>query len=343
MRALVLESPQTGRLPVLQDRPVPQPGPGEVLVRVKAAALNHLDLLFVQEMPSWGLPAPLIMGADAAGLVAGLGEGVTNLAEGDRVVLYSNRTCGRCKYCLRGEQHRCLDLQVYGWQRDGLLADYAVVPAENLFPIPEHLSWEEAASLPVALNTAWKALVVDGRYRPGETVLIHGIGSGVALFALQVAVGLGARVIVTSSSDEKLARAQQLGAWAGINYHTTDVAKRVRELTGGEGVDIVLDGVGKATLPTSFKVLARGGRVMGYGMTSGLGEMSMGLLFQGSFIATGAGGPSVFADSLRFVRNTGLRPVISHVHALEEFEAAFASLRAPENFGKVVLRMEQEV
>lgn len=338
MQALVLTQPFSGAMPLFQTLMKPQPGPGEVLLRIAAGALNHLEVLWTSKRePFPGLKENLILGSDGAGVVAEVGAGVAEWRPGDEALLLNAEHCGTCRYCASGRQDLCVRSQNRGWQIDGTLAEYVVVPARSLRRIPVHLSLTEAAALPVAFGTAWNAVVTQGELRPGETVLIHGIGSGVALFALQIAVAMGARVIVTSGSDAKLAQAKELGAAAGVNYRTEPLLERIRELLGPDGADLVLDGVGGETLLTSLRVANRTGRVILYGATSGEVSVSNWLLFHKTIRSAGAAGPAEFDRGLQFIRESGLRPVIAAVHPWTAFESALEELRSQKQFGKIVL------
>jgi len=247
----------------------PKPSRGEVVVEVKAAGLNHLDIWVRKGRPGARVDAPHVLGSDAAGLVAELGEGVDTVAVGDEVSINPGVECGKCEYCLRGQQSECLSFGILGFTRAGTFAERVAVPAVNLQPKPSHLDFKQTAALPLSHLTAWRMLFSRARLVPGETVLIHGIGGGVALAGLQLAKGVGAEVIVTSSSDEKLERAVSLGADHAINYRHGDVAEKVRHLTSDRGVVIVLDAVGASTWPINFKAVRKGGRIVHCGITTG--------------------------------------------------------------------------
>lgn len=337
MRALVLERPATNTMPVVKEVPTPTPGPREVLVRIHAAALNHRDLYTMNGRMQ--PPKPFTMGADGAGVIAAVGSEVRGWQPGDRVVLNPGLFCGECEECLAGRQNQCADFAVLGFPAEGTAAEYAVVPARNLARLPEHLDFKQGAALPMALSTAWNVVVTVGRVKRGETVLIHGIGGGVALFALQLAAAMGARVIVTSGSDEKLERAQALGAFAGINYKREDVLARVKELTGGRGADLVVDAVGAATLAVSFQAAAPAGRVVWVGSVTGQTEISTRLLGRTHYMG-GMATPWEFTEAIRFVDQTLLEPVISEVYPLSEAETALRRLAEHAQFGKVILTID---
>ncbi len=256
-----------GGLEVLrhEEIPDPEPGPGEVLVRVRACALNHLDLWQRRGIP--GVPLPHSPGSDVAGeVVRGDTHGV---AEGQRVLVQPGISCGRCVACLGGEDNLCRSYGLVGYQSEGGYAELVTVPVENIVPIPDRIGFVEAAAFPLTFLTAWHMLVTLAALRPGETVLILAAGSGVGQAAIQVARAQGARVIVTAGSDEKLARARELGADEGIDHYTQDIAKEVRRFTDRRGVDVVFEHVGQATWEQSMKSLRRGGRLVTCGATTG--------------------------------------------------------------------------
>src|SRR5262245_31273095 len=229
---------------VLLDVPDPVAGPGEVLVRVRACALNHLDLFVREGIPALKTPLPFWTGCDIAGDVAELGSGVTGVKVGDRVAVNPNLTCGRCEYCMRGEDSLCIRYGILGEHMPGGLAERVKVRADNVLALPAHVSYEDAASFILTNMTAWPMVVTQGQLRAGQDVLILGVGGGVSSTAVQIAKLCGARVFVTSSSDAKLERARELGADVGINYAREDWAKTVFEKTGRRGVDLVIENVG---------------------------------------------------------------------------------------------------
>lgn len=306
-----------------EDTPDPSPGPGEVLVRLRAASLNHLDVWTRQGLPS--VPKPRVLGADGAGEVAALGEGVVTLAPGDPVVLNPGLDDGR---------------HILGEHRDGTHAQLVAVPAGYVHPKPEHLSFEEAAAFPLAWETAYRMLATRARLREGEWVLCWGVGSGVGSAALQLAKALGARVVATSGSDEKLARAHELGADAIVNHATGDVVAAVREASGGHGADVVVEHVGEATWQTSLAAAAEHGRVVVCGATSGPNPPAAlhrvwwkQLSILGSTMAT----REDFAALLALVNERRLRPLVDRVFPLAEAAEAHRHLEAGRQLGKVVL------
>jgi NADPH:quinone reductase-like Zn-dependent oxidoreductase len=251
------------------DLPDPVPGPGQVRVRVRAGAINHLDIFVRIGIPGISLAMPHVMGSDGAGVVDVAGPGVTRVKPGDEVVLNPGIHCGTCEFCLRGEHSLCVTFHLLGEHIWGTFAEYVVAPEINAYPKPQELTWEESAAFPLTFLTAWRMLVTKGKARPGESLLIIGIGGGVSLAALQIAKRIGLTVGVTSGNAEKLRHAEEWGADFGINHGTGDFSRETRKITGKRGVDIVLDSVGKATWKQSIASLARGGRLLTCGATTG--------------------------------------------------------------------------
>lgn len=248
----------------------PEPGPGEALLQVRAAALNGLDLWVIDGWPGLRLQFPHVIGSDGAGAVAGLGPGVEGLSVGDRVAVNPSVWCGRCAFCLAGQENRCRQFSVIGEHVPGFFADYVAVPARNLMPLPEDVSFEAAAAASLVFVTAWHSLIVAGGLRAGEDVLVVGAGGGVNTAAVQIAKLAGARTIyVVGSTKEKLALAASLGADVLINRHEEDWSKAVYHKTDRRGVDVVVDNVGAATYQDSLRALRKGGRLLTVGNSSG--------------------------------------------------------------------------
>jgi len=337
---------QNGDLDVIQVGEVKDPSPakGEIVVKVKAAALNHLDIWVRKGRPGLELCFPHVLGSDAVGTVAALGAEVDTVEEGDEVILDPGLSCGVCEYCLRGQQSECLHYGIVGMSRPGTFAERVSIPATNVYPVPRHLTAAEAAALPLAYLTAWRMLMSRGELRAGHTVLIHGIGGGVALAGLQLARIAGAEVIVTSSSDEKLDRATKLGASAAINYTTNpNVADAVKDLTGGRGVDLVLDSVGAATWSTNFGAIRRGGRIVHCGVTSGASaQVDISALYWNHVTVIGStmGSREEFRQMVRAVSASALRPVVDTVVPLYGARDAIGRMERGEQFGKIVLDLE---
>ena len=326
MRAVRIHEDGGPEVLVLEEAPDPVAGPGDVLVRLRASALNHLDVWIRKGLPS--VPKPRILGADGAGIVEALGEGVTGFEPGERVVLNPGIEAGGGR------------IHVIGEHRDGTNAELIAVPATNVHPIPEGLSFEEAAAFPLVFETAYRMLVTRAGLREGEWVLAWGIGGGVSTAALAIAKALGANVLATSSSDAKLEQARELGADATVNHATGDVKEAVQEATGGRGIDVVVEHVGQATWATSLQVAAPGGRIAVCGATSGPNPPAAlhriwwkQLSILGSTMGTGED----FARAYELVGSGRARPVIDEVLPLEEIRAAHERLEAGEQLGKIVL------
>ena len=306
-----------------EDAPDPVAGPGEVLIGLRAASLNHLDVWLRRGLPS--APKPRILGADGAGVVVALGEGVDRFREGDEVVINPGLDEGA---------------RIVGEHMDGTHAELIALPADYIYPLPDGLTFEQAAAFPLVFETAYRMLVTRGGLQEGEWVFVWGIGGGVATAAMQIAKALGARVIVTSSSDEKLARARELGADATVNHAEADVAAAVREATGGHGADIVVEHVGEATWKTSLQVAASGGRVAVCGATSGPNPPAnlhriwwKQLTVLGSTMGTQADFQAVY----ELVASGRAEPVVDRAFPLAEAAAAHEHLEAGRQLGKVVL------
>lgn len=333
MKAIVLREggdPEVLRLEEVAD---PQPGPGQAVVRLRAAALNRRDVWIRRGMYA-GLKLPVIPGSDGAGEVEALGEGVTGFTAGQAVVIYPSLDWGNA------ESHQGPAFQILGMPDDGTYAERVCVPAANLFPKPEHLSWEEAAALPLAGLTAYRALVSRGALRAGESVLITGIGGGVATFALTMARQLGGRVFVTSGSAEKRQRAAEMGAAGGVDYRDERWPDEIRRLSGGEGVDLAIDGTGGASFNGVLDALRPGGRVVNYGVTAGATpEFLLRRVYwkQLGVLGSTMGSPRDFQSMLSLFEAGGLRPVVDRVFPLADAAAAHARMEQSEQFGKIVL------
>src|SRR5262245_6084081 len=258
-----------GGIEVLEygDWPTPEPGPGEVRVAIQAAALNHLDLFVRNGIPD--VPLPQVPGADGSGVVDSCGAGVEGLQPGDRVLVQPGLYDNTCEFCRAGEQSVCVKFQILGEHVPGTFAEKIVLPARNLFPIPGSLSFEQAAAFPLVYQTAWRMLIGRAALKPGETVLIHGAGGGVAGAAIEIARLVGARVFATTSSAEKAARVREAGAELVIDYTKEDVSRAIRTATNKRGVDVVVDSIGEKTWMTSLRSVAKGGRIVTCGATSG--------------------------------------------------------------------------
>ena len=320
------------------DWPDPVPGAGEVVIGVRAAALNHLDIFARNGVP--GVPLPQIPGSDGAGVVLELGSGVSGVAPGDRVLVQPGLYCNACEFCRAGEQSLCVTYRIVGEHAPGTFAEKAVVPARNLFPIPPGLSFEQAAAFPLAYQTAWRLIVTRGSARPGDTILIHGVGGGVGWAALEIALLCSARVIATTSGEEKGVAARAAGAELVIDYTREDVGEAVRRYTAKRGVDVVIDSVGEKTWMTSLRSVRRGGRIVTCGATSGPNPTEeIRLIFWKhiSILGSTMANDREFRALLQAVGTGRLAPRIDRVFPLKEARAAYERMEEGKQFGKIVL------
>ncbi|HEX3160137.1 MAG TPA: zinc-binding dehydrogenase [Gemmatimonadaceae bacterium] len=346
MRALTISAHgDLGRVEVRDDLPEPAlVRPTDVRVRVTAAALNHLDLFVVAGLPGVTITPPWILGGDATGVVEAVGSAVDGVQPGDTVIVNPGLSDRTCEYCLAGEQPLCPRFGLLGEHFPGSFAELLVVPAANVRPIPASIPPEVAAGFTLATLTAWRMVVTRARVQAGDEVLIWGIGGGVALAALQIVKQLGARAWVTSSSEEKLARARALGADETLNHREVDVAREVRARTGKRGVNVVLDNVGTATWKSSLGALGRGGRLVTCGGTSGpMVETDIRRMFWNQWTLMGStmGNDAEFDAIAAELRAGRLLPPVDAVLPLEDGRAAFERLATGQQFGKVVLRVAE--
>ena len=318
----------------------PRARANEVIVEVRACALNHLDVWVRGGLPGIEIPLPHILGNDIAGVVREVGEVVDWVRPGDEVMLQPGVSCGHCRACLGGADNLCPQYDILGYRRDGGYAELVTAPAVNVIPKPKDLSWEEAAALPLVTLTAWHMLVTRARVEPGEDVLIHAAGSGVGTVGIQVARLRGARVIATASTDEKLEKARALGADEVVNYTREDWPKEVRRLTEGKGVEVVFEHTGAATWRGSIEALARGGRLVTCGATSGFAARTdirqlfyRHLTFLGSFM----GSKAELLDAIKFIERGQIRAVVDRTLPLAEAARAHVLMQDRAQFGKLVL------
>lgn len=340
MNAVIFE--QHGGPERLQLAEVARPGcePDGILVRVKACALNHLDLWIRQGIPSYSIPLPHISGCDVSGVVEEVGDRVAGVTPGTRVALSPGLSCWRCEFCLAGRDNLCPSYKILGAQVDGGYAEFVAVPGVNAMAMPDTLTFEQAAAFPLVSVTAWHMLFSLAGLKPGETVLIMGAGSGVGSIAIQMAKLAGARVITSVGAEEKVPKARALGADEVVNHSTEDLAKRVKALTGGRGVHVVLEHIGPAVWSQCVTVLARGGRLVTCGATTG-GEVTLDLRYlfsrqltmKGSYMGTRA----ELLEAAALVKAGALRPVVDRTFPLAEARAAQEHLLSRSAFGKVVL------
>ncbi|HEX4541746.1 MAG TPA: zinc-binding dehydrogenase [Candidatus Acidoferrum sp.] len=340
MKAIVFH--QHGGPEVLKytEAPDPTPRANEVLVRVKACALNHLDLWVRRGLPNVPIPLPHVPGSDVAGEIAQIGADVATMRVGQKVVLAPLVSCGKCAACIAGLDNRCRQATNLGYMIDGGCAEFVRAPEINCLPYPENLKWEEAASIPLVFQTAWHMLLARAELQPGEDVLILGAGSGVGTAAIQIAKFFGARVIATAGSDEKLAKAKELGADHLINHKTQKIRDEVRRITNKRGVDVVFEHVGIATWDDSLASLAASGRLVTCGATTGYdAKLDLRFLFsrQLSLLGSYMGTKAELHSVMRLVANGRLKPIVDRIFPLPEAAAAHAYLELGLQFGKVVL------
>lgn len=343
MKALVL----TGvggleHLAVADVAEPPPPGPGEAMVRVHSAALNRLDLFVAEGLPGRTLEFPHVIGSDGAGVVERVGPGVSTVRPGDRVMIHPGISCGQCAACAADDEALCSNIRVVGEHRAGTVAEFVVLPAQNLAPVPPAMPWNKAAAFSLAALTAWRMLTTRARLAAGETVLIWGIGGGVAMASLQVAVLLGARAIVTSGFDDKLAVAARHGAAATINHSTADVSAEVRRLTDGLGADVVVDSVGQQTWRQSQRAIRRGGRLVICGATTGpIVSLDLRRLFwhHWSILGSTLGNRREYAEIVQLAHDGKLWPVVDRSVPLADARSAVDRLDRGEQTGKLVIEV----
>ena len=345
MKAVVFR--QHGGPEVLEYTDVPEPSirADEVLIEVRACALNHLDVWTRGGLPGIKIPLPHILGNDIAGVVREVGALAVWIHPGDEVMVQPGVSCGHCVECLHGRDNFCRDYDMLGYRRDGGYAQFVAVPAVNVIPKPQRLSWEEAAALPLVTVTAWHMLVTRAQVQPGEDVLVHAAGSGVGSIGIQVAKLRGARVIATAGADDKLAKAKELGADEVINYRNEDWPKEVRRLTERRGVDVVFEHTGAATWTGSIASLRNNGRLVTCGATSGYDAQTdirqifyRHLTILGSFMGTKA----ELLEAMKFVERGLIRAVVDQSMPLAEARRAHELMEDRAQFGKLVLTVKDE-
>jgi NADPH:quinone reductase-like Zn-dependent oxidoreductase len=342
MKAVAIN--QHGGPEVLKQMELPEPemAQNEVLVRVRAVALNHLDLWVRRGLPGLKLAFPHVLGSDIAGEVARVGSLVSGVRVGDRVLLAPGLSCGRCQACAAGADNRCREYTLFGYRVNGGCAEFVAAPPQNVIPIPEKMKFEDAAAIPVVFLTAWHMLITRAVLQPGEDVLILAAGSGVGTAGIQIAKLAGARVIATAGSDAKLAKARELGADETINHSRQDILDEVKRLTGKRGVDVVFEHVGEATWEKSVLSLASNGRLVTCGATTGYnGKFDLRYLFSRNLSLLGSfmGSRSELFTALKLVAEGKLNPIIDRVLPLSECRKGHELLENREQFGKIVLQV----
>ena len=341
MKAVVIREHGDYETLVFEDKPTPEPGPGQVRIAVRAAGLNHLDTWVRRGVPGHTFPLPLTPGCDGAGVVDALGPGVTSLEVGQRVVIAPGVVWGDDEQTARGEDHLSPGYGIFGETCDGTCADFVIVPTRNALPLADSVPFKKAAAFPLVSLTAWNMVVRRARVVPGETVLVHAAGSGVSSMAIQIAKRAGAAmVLATTSSERKAERARELGADHVVDYTDPEWSRQVKKLTGRRGVDVVVDHVGEATFSTSLKVLVRGGRYVFCGATTGpKGDMNLNLVFFKNISVLGStmGSLGDVYRVLRLIEAGKLEAVVDDVLPLSQIGEAHRRLENREVFGKLVL------
>jgi NADPH:quinone reductase-like Zn-dependent oxidoreductase len=343
MKAVIFE--KHGGPEVLKPAEIPDPQikANEVLIEVRACALNHLDVWVRNGLPGIEIPLPHILGCDVAGVVREVGELVTWSQPGDEVMVQPGVSCGHCAECLAGDDNMCDDYDIIGYRRDGGYAELVAVPGVNLIPQPKNLNWVEAAALPLVTLTAWHMLVTQAKVQPGEDVLVHAAGSGVGSIGIQIAKLRGARVIATASSEDKLAKARELGADEGVNYSNDDWPRQVKRLTNGRGVDAVFEHTGAATWPGSILSLKKGGRLVTCGATSGFdARTDLRHVFYRHLTILGSmmGSKADLLSAMKFIESGQIRAVVDRVLPLDEARKAHELMEDRAQFGKLVLLIQ---
>lgn len=341
MKAIVFYKNGGPEVLQFEDIPEPEAKPFEVVVKVRAAALNHLDLWIRKGIPGRPTPLPHVSGCEGAGDVLSVGPGVTQFKPGDAVVITPPYSCGHCEYCLKNQDSLCLSFGMVGVHRYGCLAEKVAVPEQTLLPLPSNLSYEQAASIPLVFQTAWHMLVDRAKLQVGEDVLIQAAGSGVGIAGIQIAKLIGARVFATASTNEKLEKAKQLGADVLINYKDKDFLEEIRRITNKRGVDVILEHTGQENWEKNILSLSRFGRLVSCGATSGP-NATMDLRYvysrQLSILGSYMGGKRDLLDVFRFVSEGKLKPVIDSVFPLTETRKAEEKMEDRNLFGKIVVK-----
>ena len=340
MKAVVFSQHGGPEVLQYQDVPKPKPGPAEVVIQVKAASINHIDIFLRRGMPGVKVPMPKIVGSDASGIVSDLDPAVSGLSVGQRVTINPGISCGHCEFCAAGFGSQCASWAMVGENRDGTYAEYVAVPAHIVLPIPDSMSFEEAAAAPLVFITAWSMMVGKGNIRPGEDVLILGAGAGVGTAAIQIAKLVGCRVFAAASSAEKLQRAKALGADILIDYRADEFDKKIRELTNRRGVDVVVDYVGADTWVRSLRSARRGGRILTCGATTGFApQTDLRQIFfrQLQVFGSTMGSHHDFLDVMKCIFRGQLKPVIDRVLPLAEAHKGHELIEQRAVFGKLIL------
>jgi len=337
---------QHGDLNQLQigDLETPKIKPNEVLVQTKFGALNHIDVFVIKGWPGLELTMPHILGSDGSGIITEIGSEVTNIKEGERVTVNPGLSCGKCKFCLSGNQNFCKTFSIIGEQKWGMYSEYFKVPEENVLKVPSKISYELAAAAPLTFLTAWRLLTTQANLKQGESVLIHGAGGGVSTAAIQIAKYLGAKIIATTSDQDKMNKATELGADYVINYKTNlNYNKTIfSEITKKQGIDVIVDSIGKLTFSNSLRLLKPGGRLVIPGATTGpIVDIDLRQIFwkQIKIFGSTMSNQGEFRDVMKLVFEEKLKPVVDKIFQMEEIIEAETYLNEGKQFGKVLIQI----
>lgn len=325
---------------VYEEVPTPIPGEGEVLIRVKACSVNHVDIWIRQGIPAYKTTFPHISGCDVSGVVEAVGRDVTGLRKGEKVFVAPGLSCFRCAYCLSGQDNMCITYKILGANTNGGYAEFVTVPAVNVLTMPNTLSFEEAASFPLVFLTAWHMLITRAELKAGHEVLVLAAGSGIGIAAIQIAKLAGAIVIAAAGRDDKLEKAEALGADEVINYRREDFSNKIREFTGGKGVDVVFEHVGPETWEKSLTSLAKNGKLVTCGATSGPeARTDLRYIFsrQLSILGSMMGTRSELLEVTKLMEIGKLKAVIDSVYPLKDGRKAQERMLERNNFGKLIL------
>ncbi len=329
---------------LIGDLDIPKIKPNEVLVQAKFGALNHIDVFLIRGWPGLKLTMPHVLGSDGSGIIKEVGSAVTTVSEGESVTINPGLSCGKCKFCLSGNQNFCKSFSIMGEHRWGTYCEYFKVPEENALKLPSNISYELAAAAPLTFLTAWRLLTTQANLRPGENILIHGAGGGVSTAAIQIAKYIGAKVITTTSDQDKMKKAEELGADHVINYKTSpDYGKTIfSEITKKQGIDVIVDSVGKLTISNSLRLLKPGGRLVIPGATTGsIAEVDIRQIFwkQIKIFGSTMSNQGEFREVMKLVFEEKLKPIVDRKFQLEEIIEAENYLNEGKQFGKVLIEI----
>ncbi|NUQ81246.1 MAG: zinc-binding dehydrogenase [Bacteroidetes bacterium] len=340
MKQIVISAPGGPEVIQLTDAPVPLAGPGEVMIKVKASSINHLDIWVRKGLPR--TPYPIVPGCDAAGVVEAVGPGITHFKSGDRVFISPGTSCGVCESCRNGMDNYCRQYHIRGESTQGAHREYLTAPVQDVYPLPDTVSFEEAAAATLTYLTAWQMLVRKGQIQPGQTLFVWGAGSGVGTAAIQLAKLYGARVLAVAATDGKRQRALGIGADAVYDSRASDIVQWVKSQTGKSGVDLVFEHTGKITLPDSIAMTRYGGTIVTCGATTGWdAAIDLRHIFfrQLSLLGSTMGPKAVLPDLVQLIAERKLNPCIDSIYPLSQVREAQERADSGQQFGKVVIQI----